>query len=559
MSGGPPLTPEQRRRRDSARGRIAQDGLLARFERQVDPDGILDPDERVRRAEEARAAHFREIGRRGGKARVVAARARPPAAAAPAPAGAAPAPAETAPVPVTEGGGRAARELTPADWAHLWQQPDVRVVLSDRDVGAAYRALRDFGVSQRRIAALTGQSQSEVSDVINDRRQVRDVEVLERICLGVGIPLPAVRLLDKSPDEDAAYSDKVTVADPAEGDEMLRRHFQHLLALAATATFGASVKGVGELADWLAAPPVPGEARIGMTDVEMIRQCGEVVGNLARTCGGQGQAAVRLAGWADQWLDSACAEEVRRTLLSTLAHIHTVTAWCCHDSGAVARSHYEFGRAIELATKGGDAYGAAYAMRHAGMMLVDRGEPDRALKMVQLGGLRLDGVSAGDPRVAVQRAECRAISALALAQLHQRSPDGSLRRRALEDLAATRDGWDPPSAHARGCMDLDTAHAHLYLGQFDVAEALAATSARILAHSGDRREGVLADMALARLHVQAGEPRGLQLARSAIESVAQIDSAVARQIWLPPLIEALEARPESDAKDLARAAQQIAA
>ena len=68
MSGGPPMSPDERRARDSARGRRSYEALLARFERDVDPDGTLYPAERARRAELARAEHFRELGRRGSAA-----------------------------------------------------------------------------------------------------------------------------------------------------------------------------------------------------------------------------------------------------------------------------------------------------------------------------------------------------------------------------------------------------------------------------------------------------------------------------------------------------------
>ena len=72
-------------------------------------------------------------------------------------------------------------------------------------------------------------------------------------------------------------------------------------------------------------------------------------------------------------------------------------------------------------------------------------------------------------------------------------------------------------------------------------------------------EGVVADLLLARLHVQAGEPGGLALAKSAIDGVVQTRSGVARQICLPTLVQSLQARPGSDAKDLARMARQLAA
>lgn len=54
---------------------------------------------------------------------------------------------------------------------------DMRAALDARDVGTVYRLLWQSGVSQRRSAQLTGQSQSEVCEILQGRR-VRDVEVL---------------------------------------------------------------------------------------------------------------------------------------------------------------------------------------------------------------------------------------------------------------------------------------------------------------------------------------------------------------------------------------------
>lgn len=39
----------------------AREAFLARFERQVDPDGLLDPQERARRAELAKREHFQRL------------------------------------------------------------------------------------------------------------------------------------------------------------------------------------------------------------------------------------------------------------------------------------------------------------------------------------------------------------------------------------------------------------------------------------------------------------------------------------------------------------------
>lgn len=61
----------------TARTAPARDKFDARFEKQVDPDGLLDPAERARRAENARKAYFARLAlksaqsrraRRGGEA-----------------------------------------------------------------------------------------------------------------------------------------------------------------------------------------------------------------------------------------------------------------------------------------------------------------------------------------------------------------------------------------------------------------------------------------------------------------------------------------------------------
>ena len=54
----------------------------------------------------------------------------------------------------------------------IWQRPDVRVALAARDIREVFKILQRVGVSQRRIAALTGQSQSEISEILGGRQVV---------------------------------------------------------------------------------------------------------------------------------------------------------------------------------------------------------------------------------------------------------------------------------------------------------------------------------------------------------------------------------------------------
>src|SRR3954464_11016232 len=69
----------------------------------------------------------------------------------------------------------------------VWDQQEMRDALARRDISSVYRLLRRHGVSQRQIAALTGQSQSEVSEILKGR-QVMAYDVLARISDGLGIP-----------------------------------------------------------------------------------------------------------------------------------------------------------------------------------------------------------------------------------------------------------------------------------------------------------------------------------------------------------------------------------
>ena len=82
MSASKTLTPEQRtlRARIAAHARWskedpraatkpARDAFLARFEAEVDPDGVLPEGERLRRAESARKAYFVRLALASSKAR----------------------------------------------------------------------------------------------------------------------------------------------------------------------------------------------------------------------------------------------------------------------------------------------------------------------------------------------------------------------------------------------------------------------------------------------------------------------------------------------------------
>ncbi len=426
----------------------------------------------------------------------------------------------------------------------------MRAALVHRDIGTVYRLLMRAGVVQRVIAQVTGQSQSEVSEILKGR-QVMAYDVLERIATRLGVPREAMGL------GYGAYAEGTTFEPGEEADEdMLRRQFQHLFALAGVVAFGTVVPGLGEVMQGSSAGGllVDTPSRIGARDVAVICDYTASLRATARTVGGQAGPATALAGWADSWLGADASASARRALLSALSDLHGVAAWCCHDSCAPAAAYHHFSMAVQLAVDAGDGYRASYALRHAAMMLIDRAQPDNALKLVQLADLHVAEASRDDSRVPALRSWLAVESALAQAQL---SDSESAACRARSELARARDGYDPPDSHARADMDLVTAQVQLHLGALDIAESMAAVAVRTFAHGTDRREGVLADITLAQLHVQTGEPDAPQLAASAISAITPLRSGVARAA-LAPLAAELEAAPRADLRELARRARQVA-
>jgi transcriptional regulator with XRE-family HTH domain len=437
----------------------------------------------------------------------------------------------------------------------VFAAPAMRAALAARDISQVYRLLNKAGVAQRTIAVLVGQSQSEVSEIIKGR-QVQAYDVLERICTGLGAPRAVMGL------SSGAYPGDNPVVKLSEEDEaeVLRRQFDHLLAMAGVAVLGTTVPGLGEVLNPAALPPgrplgVP--TRVGRADVEATRKVTRAVAEVARTVGGQAGLACSLADWADRCLTAEASDTDRKALLSALADLHVIVAWCCHDSYAPVAAHQHFARAVELATQAGDGYRVSYALRHAAAMLINRDQPNNALKLAQLAELHLADAPRDDPRVAPLRSQLLVVSALAQAQLAAPGSEVAAARRVRSALARSRDGYEPPSLHGHADMDLWASWVHLHLGSLDTAESMAAVSVQTFAQGNYGREGVLAGVTLARVHLITGEPDAARLAAQAIEAVLPLRSGVART-RLALLARDLKTRSGPDFAELARRAQTIA-
>jgi transcriptional regulator with XRE-family HTH domain len=99
----------------------------------------------------------------------------------------------------------------------FWTQPRTVAAMADRDIAGLYRLLQRRGVSQRRLAVFTEQSQSEISEILGGRR-VASYEVLVRICDGLGIPRGAMGLAHTTDTPPTTHD----IDEPAEPGEATR-------------------------------------------------------------------------------------------------------------------------------------------------------------------------------------------------------------------------------------------------------------------------------------------------------------------------------------------------
>jgi hypothetical protein len=332
-----------------------------------------------------------------------------------------------------------------------------------------------------------------------------------------------------------------------------------LLASTSMAALGQVVQGLGELTELALPTGQPLPQRLSMAHVHAVQAVTARLRGLARQFGGQAGLFVVAVQYYARWMAVAASEVVKARLGAALAELYTEAGWACYDSGVDEMGC--FTRALGLADEAGDGFGIANAAWHAGVTLVRSGHPDDALKCLQLGQFVLAGFQPGKSRPAILRADDPRLPTLT-AYLSLSSATAY----ALMDhpeqvkrcLAAAREGWAPRDAFERAVMDGSTAGIQLDLHRFDIAESFAAYAVGTYGE-GHRRGRTIAELMLAEVHVRAGEPRGLVLARRAIEAVSTLQSAAVRRERLVPLATALEARPGSDAKEIARIAHQVAA
>jgi transcriptional regulator with XRE-family HTH domain len=260
-------------------------------------------------------------------------------------------------------------------------RPDVLEACRKHDLGYVLRALWDNrrGISQGRLAAMTGRSQGRISEYINGKHKIVSAKVLQEFADGLGFPLVARRALGLA-SEPTGHS---VVAAPRSGTSPLEAGLAFPDS-PAEATEIVTRLWRAELEDptapqqrrldprawdnaalhWLAEPAGPpgndtlGQVRIGLSDVQRFRTTVEMFAQLDDQFGGghARQALIQyLSTDANRLLRGRYSDVVARELFSAVGEATLLAAWMTYDSTPTSGlAQRYFVQALGLAHAGDD-------------------------------------------------------------------------------------------------------------------------------------------------------------------------------------------------------------
>lgn len=327
--------------------------------------------------------------------------------------------------------------------AAVWDDPLMRAALRDRDIGGVFVLLRRHGVSQRRISALTGQGQSEVSEICNGR-QVMAYDVLARIGAGLGVP-PGLMGLAYTPDTETSAALTAVPMAAREVDTMPDR--RHVLGIAAKLAVGAALTSA-ELAA-LAVPAVatPAPAAIDTTEVDALREITTALWVREKRFGGHAvrDAVIAQLGWARGLLRAARTDTTSRELYGVVADLWSLAGWASHDVGLPGAAVGYLTHSMSAAAEIDDPMRTALAAEQIARVYLGQGDPGEALKMCQLAS------------VAASRARVGQVDALVHSTTARAHADMGNLRQALDTLTVARAALENGSGEISQPRGFDTA------------------------------------------------------------------------------------------------------
>ncbi|MGH3903906.1 MAG: helix-turn-helix domain-containing protein [Pseudonocardiaceae bacterium] len=411
----------------------------------------------------------------------------------------------------------------------IWDEPEMHRALAARDISTVYRLLCDAGLSQTQIGKLTGQSQSEVSEILNGRR-VLSYAVLARIADGLGIPRGHMGLAyADAAGRPTTYSEDETGVDAEVDDDMISRRF---LGMASTALLGSAAVGgpitqlgTAVLGEEGGLRLLSGPAgRLGKSDIAWIKDMTVKVWELDLQHGG-GAAYGLARGVAEQVVGAVRTSPPNREVQLAASRLCWTAAWSAFDAGHRRMFWRCHATALDLAKQAGDADTMTAIVSAAGRAEILSGNHRAAAKLFELVSLRKapDAVAWG----------------LLGSAYAPNSPESA--KSALIRLR---------NAEGANSLDAQAMNGHVSLDIGDYATAVSAFDKVVPQRTGRLAVQETAPLAIA--HLKANETRvGVQHAERAFALSQQVRSAQCTDA-LQRLSSTLAAQMDSTAQDLAR-------
>ncbi|WP_199853105.1 transcriptional regulator [Plantactinospora sp. BC1] len=223
---------------------------------------------------------------------------------------------------------------------------------------------------------MTGQSQSEISEIIKGR-QVMAYDVLLRIAEGLSIPRGYMGLASSTDHgEQSSMSAAVTISSWSA---------KQSLARSAQVVVGDVASNIWTQPLRLESTPVP--EQIGLVDVDRLRNIAAGLRALDYQFGGGycRDAVGAQVRWAQQLLTCKQEDAVKRVLHIALADLHNLAGWTSFDVGLDISAKEHFVRALEQAKHAQEPSLMAKALYCLGRLHLHHHLLPEALKFFQLG------------------------------------------------------------------------------------------------------------------------------------------------------------------------------
>lgn len=240
----------------------------------------------------------------------------------------------------------------------------IRDEITRRDVRAIFKYLRTNGWRLKDIAHAVQSSDSQVSEILSNKRTVMAYDVFVSIADGLNIPRGWMGLAQ------ANY---------------------HIIEDKSESMFDMAVKAMTNDSDhrrMIYIQDTPAIKRLNFADVKAIEATFQTLQILDQTSGGIAQyhGSLGLIQHIERCLKhSSMGENVRWELSRKIGWINSFAGWVAADCGHMDNARAHFHKALAVAQETNDPLGKCRALYQSGRVELHYGEPNYATKLFQLG------------------------------------------------------------------------------------------------------------------------------------------------------------------------------